>query len=33
MPASTLIVVVGAWVILAGLTLLAFRFNRNKGED
>jgi hypothetical protein len=31
MPASTLLVVIGAWVILAGLTLLAYRFNR--GDD
>jgi hypothetical protein len=33
MPASTLIVVVGAWLVLAGLTLLAYRFNRDRGED
>jgi len=33
MPASTLIVVVGAWLLLAGLTLLAYRFNRDRGED
>ena len=33
MPASTLIVVVGSWLVLAGLTLLAYRFNRDRGED
>jgi hypothetical protein len=34
MPASTLIVVVGSWLVLAGLALLAFRFNRgNDSED
>ena len=33
MPASTLIVVVGAWLVLAGLTLLAYRFNRDRGKD
>jgi len=33
MPASTLIVVVGAWLVIAGLTLLAYRFNRDRGED
>jgi len=33
MPASTLIVVVGAWLVIAGLTLLAYRFNRGRGED
>jgi hypothetical protein len=33
MPASTLIVVVGSWLVLAGLALLAYRFNRDRGED
>jgi hypothetical protein len=33
MPVSTLIVVVGAWFLLAGLTLLAYRANRNGDED
>ncbi len=28
MPASTLLVVIGAWLILVGLTLLAYRLNR-----
>jgi hypothetical protein len=33
MPVGTLIVVVGAWVVLAGLTLLAYRFNRGRDKD
>ena len=33
MPASTLLVVIGAWVILAGLTLLAYRFNRSDDSE
>jgi hypothetical protein len=33
MPASTVILVVGAWLVLAGLTLLAYRFNRDRGKD
>ncbi len=33
MPASTLLVVIGAWLILAGLTLLAYRFNRDRGSE
>ena len=33
MPASTLIVVVGSWLVLAGLALLAYRFTRDRGED
>jgi hypothetical protein len=33
MPASTLIVVLGSWVALLGLALLAYRFNRDRGED
>ena len=33
MPASTLAVVIGAWVLLAGLTFLAYRFNRGGKED
>jgi hypothetical protein len=32
-PGSTLIVVIGSWLILVGLTLLAYRFNRNRGDD
>ena len=33
MPASTLLVIIGAWVILAGLTLLAYRFNRDRDPE
>jgi len=27
------IVVLGSWVLLFGLTLLAYRFNRDRGDD
>lgn len=33
MPLSTLILVGGSWLVLLGLTLLAYRFNRDRGED
>jgi hypothetical protein len=33
MPVSTWIIVVGSWLVLAGLTLLAFRFNRDRDGD
>jgi hypothetical protein len=33
MPLSTLLVVAGSWVLLAGLTLLAYRFNRHRGDE
>jgi hypothetical protein len=33
MPASTLLVLGGSWVLLAALALLAYRFNRDRGED
>jgi hypothetical protein len=33
MPTSTIVVVVGAWVVLAALTVLAYRFNRDRGDD
>jgi hypothetical protein len=33
MPASTLWLVVGSWLVLAGLSLLAYRFNRNRSDD
>jgi hypothetical protein len=33
MPTSTLIVVLGSWLALLGLTLLAYRFNRDRGDD
>jgi len=32
-PGSTLLVVIGSWLLLAGLTLLAHRFNRNRDGD
>jgi len=33
MPTLTWIVVGGSWVLLLALTLLAFRFNRDRGGD
>jgi len=33
MPVSTLLLVFGSWVVLAGLALLAYRFNRDRGDD
>jgi hypothetical protein len=33
MPASTIVLIVGSWLVLAGLTLLAYRFNRGRGDD
>ena len=33
MPASTLAVVIGAWILFAGLTYLAYRFNSGRAED
>jgi len=33
MPASTLLVVIGSWLILAGLTLLAYRLNRDRDPE
>ena len=33
MPTSSLVIIVGAWLLLAGLTALAYRFNRDRGED
>jgi hypothetical protein len=30
MPSSTLIIVVGSWVVLAVLTVVAYRFNRSQ---
>jgi hypothetical protein len=32
MPSSTLIIVVGSWVVLAVLTVVAYRFNRSQGR-
>jgi hypothetical protein len=33
MPGTTILVVCGSWLVLAGLTLIAYRFNRGRGED
>ncbi len=33
MPAETLIIVLGSWLVLAGLALLAYRFNRGRGDE
>ena len=30
MPLSTLLILGGSWLVLAGLTWLAFRFNRDR---
>jgi hypothetical protein len=33
MPASTLVIVIGAWVLLAVLTGAAWLFNRGRGDE
>jgi hypothetical protein len=33
MPTATLIIVVGSWIVLAVLTVVAYRFNRSQGGD
>ena len=33
MPLSTMLIVLGSWLILAVLTVLAFRFNRDRSHD
>ncbi len=33
MSTFTWIVVVGSWFLLLGLTLAAYRFNRDRGQD
>jgi len=33
LPLSTLLIVSGAWVLLAGLAALAYRFNRGRSDD
>jgi hypothetical protein len=33
MPTMTWLLVGGSWVLLLLLTVLAFRFNRKRGED
>jgi len=33
MPISSLIIIVGAWLVIAGLTYAAYRFNRSRSDD
>jgi hypothetical protein len=33
MPASTLVIVIGAWLLLAALTGVAWLFNRDRGDE
>jgi hypothetical protein len=33
MPTMTLIVVCGSWLLLAALSILAYRFNRDRSDD
>jgi len=33
MPGTTSLLIFGSWLLLAGLTLLAYRFNRDRGDD
>ena len=33
MPSSTLAIIIGSWLILAALTVLAWYFNRDRGKD
>jgi hypothetical protein len=33
MPTSTPFIIIGSWVLLALLAVLAYRFNRDRGED
>jgi len=33
MPGTTLLVVIGSWVVLAVLVAVAYRFNRDRSED
>ncbi len=33
MPPSTPFIIIGSWVLLALLVVLAYRFNRDRGED
>jgi hypothetical protein len=33
MPVTTLLLIGGSWLVLAGLTALAYRFNRGRGDD
>lgn len=33
MPVFTSAVIIGSWLLLVGLTALAYRFNRDRGKD
>ena len=33
MPTTTLMLIGGSWLLLAVLTVLSYRFNRNRGDD
>ncbi len=33
MPGTTIITVIGSWLLLAVLSVLAYRFNRNRSDD
>jgi hypothetical protein len=33
MPGSTLVIVIGAWLVLVVLTVVAYRFNRDRADD
>jgi hypothetical protein len=33
MPATTVLVLAGSWLVLAALTAVAFLFNRPRGDD
>jgi hypothetical protein len=33
MPGTTIIAVIGSWLLLAVLSVLAYRFNRNRSDD
>jgi hypothetical protein len=33
MPVSTLLIVLGSWLFLMVLAMLAYRFNRDRGEE
>jgi hypothetical protein len=33
MPLTTLLLIFGSWILLAGLAVLAYRLNRGRGDD
>jgi hypothetical protein len=33
MPTSSLIIIIGSWLVLAGLSIVAYRFNRERSDD